>query len=279
MRTHASFVSLPVERGLTCRLAPEALRLAPAFVALFIASAVAPRGAAAQIPEEFHNLQVLPEAIEQRQLVSTMRGFAIGLGVRCWYCHDGEEGMPFSEFDFESDDKPAKRKARFMLQMTQYLNDQRLPGLTWIGERAEPAVRVTCYTCHRGRPVPRTLEEELAHVIDERGPDAGIARYRELRQEFYGQGAFNFGEFTLVNLAERLGAEGRPEDGIRMLELNLEFFPESGFSYFALGEGRRMLGDSAAALEAYRRAQELLPANPMIGRRIQELTAAEESGG
>jgi tetratricopeptide (TPR) repeat protein len=219
---------------------------------------------------------VLPEDIEKPQLVGIMRDFATGLGVRCWYCHVGEEGKPFSEFDFESDEKLTKKKARFMLEMTRYLNDERLPGLTEIGERADPDVRLTCYTCHRGRPVPRTLEEELAHVIAEEGVDAATARYRELRDEFYGQGAFNFGEFTLLSVAESLGGEGRVEDGIEIIKLNLEFFPESGFSHFALGEGYRMSGDTAAAVAAYEKAHELVPGNPMIGRRLQELQAAAE---
>lgn len=246
---------------------------------LLVAAAALPRTGVAQVPEEFHNLQVLPEDIEQRELVGVMRGFATGLGVRCWYCHVGEEGMPFSEFDFESDEKLTKRKARFMLEMAGYLNEERLPGLAELGERADPAVRLTCYTCHRGRPVPRTLEEEIVHATAEEGVKAGITRYRELREAFYGQGAFNFGEFTLLNVAEALGAEGRVEDGIEMVKLNLEFFPESGFSYFALGEGYRMLGETAEALDAYERAQELVPGNPMIGRRIEELQGARDSGG
>jgi hypothetical protein len=252
--------------------------LISSFGLLILIAAGLPRLGSAQIPEEFGNLQVLPEDIEQRQLVDVMRGFAMGLGVRCWYCHVGEEGKPFSEFDFKSDEKLTKRKARFMLEMTRHLNDERLPSLAEVGERADPAVRLTCYTCHRGRPVPRTLEEELGQVIAEQGVDAASARYRELREEFYGQGAFNFGEFTLLNVAESLGGEGRVEDGIEIVKLNLEFFPESGFSYFALGEGHRMLGETAQAIAAYEKAQELVPGNPMIGRRLQELQAAAEEG-
>ena len=229
----------------------------------------------AQIPEEFHNLQVLPQDIEQRQLVATMRGFALGLGVRCWHCHVGEEGLPFSEWDFPSDEKITKQKARFMLEMVGYLNEDRLPGIADVGERAEPAVRVTCYTCHRGRPLPRTLQEEVASAIAEEGLEAGVARYRELREGFYGQGAYNFGELTLLGVAEQLAGEGRLDDGIEIVKLNLEFFPESGISYFTLAEGYRMGGRREEALQAYRKAGELQPENPIVGRRIQEL----EGGG
>lgn len=267
----------PFSRCLGTSVAVDRRSLVAAGALFVLLAAGLPRAGSAQIPEEFHNLQVLPEDIEQRELVGVMRGFAMGLGVRCWYCHVGEEGRPFSEFDFESDEKLTKKKARFMLEMTRYLNDERLPGLAEVGERSDPAVRLTCYTCHRGRPVPRTLEEEIGHVIAERGVDAGAARYRELREEFYGQGAFNFGEFSLLGVAESLGGEGRVEDGIAIVRLNLEFFPESGFSYFALGEGYRMLGDTTEAIAAFEKAQELVPGNPTIGRRLQELRAA--SGG
>ncbi|MHC4711452.1 MAG: c-type cytochrome [Planctomycetota bacterium] len=268
----------PFSRCLRALLRVDRPSLLAAFGLLLVLAAGLPRVGPAQIPDEFHNLQVLPEEIEKPRLVGIMRGFAMGLGVRCWYCHVGEEGKPFSDFDFESDEKLTKKKARFMLEMTRHLNDERLPGLTEVGERADPAVRLTCYTCHRGRPVPRTLEEEIGHVIAEEGVAAAAARYRELRDEFYGQGAFNFGEFTLLNVAESLGGDGRVEDGIEIVKLNLEFFPESGFSYFALGEGYRMLGDTAEAITAYEKAQELVPGNPMIERRLQELKAAAEEG-
>jgi tetratricopeptide (TPR) repeat protein len=252
--------------------------LRPLATALLLLVAGSPSTAPGQIPEEFNNLQVLPEDIGQRELIAIMRSNSMGLGVRCWHCHVGEEGMPFSEYDFESDEKTTKKKARYMLKMVGHLNEEHLPGLSEVAERAEPAVEVTCYTCHRGLAVPRTLPEELLRVIEEDGIDAGVARYRELREEYYGSGSYDFGEFTLLDLAERLGIAERVDDGIAIVKLNLEFFPESGFSYFALGEGYRMTAETALAIEAYKKAQELVPDNPMIGRRLQEVQAAAEEG-
>ena len=68
---------------------------------------------AAQIPEEFTNLQLLPKDIEQRKLVRTMRDWAGGLGVRCNHCHVGPENL--QGMDFASDEKRTKRAARKML--------------------------------------------------------------------------------------------------------------------------------------------------------------------
>jgi hypothetical protein len=43
--------------------------------------------AAAQFPDKFTNLKVLPKDISKRELESTMRGFAFALSVRCDHCH------------------------------------------------------------------------------------------------------------------------------------------------------------------------------------------------
>ncbi len=56
----------------------------------------------------------------------------------CTYCHKAE--------NFASDAPYAKKVARRMLQMTRAINGQ------W-GDHVA-ATGVTCYTCHRGRPVP-----------------------------------------------------------------------------------------------------------------------------
>lgn len=56
----------------------------------------------------------------------------------CVYCHDAA--------NFASDDKYTKVVARRMLQMTQHINSD------WKAHVA--ATGVTCYTCHRGNPVP-----------------------------------------------------------------------------------------------------------------------------
>ena len=42
---------------------------------------------AAQIPDKFENLKVLPKDIPQRELIDVMRGFAGALGFRCHNCH------------------------------------------------------------------------------------------------------------------------------------------------------------------------------------------------
>ncbi len=230
-----------------------------------------PSPAAAQIPDEFNNLQVLPEDIPQRELIGVMRGFAIGLGVRCTHCHVGEEGRPFSEYDFESDDKETKRKARFMLQMVDYLNEERLPGLTEVAERAEPAVKVTCATCHNGKALPRSIGDVIVQTIDAEGIDAAVAKYRELREEFYGSASYDFSEFALMLVAGGLAQAQKTGEAKALVELNLEHYPESVNSLLLLAQLNTQEGDKDAALAAVRKALEIDPENPQATRLLSQL--------
>ena len=56
----------------------------------------------------------------------------------CAFCHTGN--------NYASDDNPHKRAARLMLTMVRHINAQ------WRSQ-VQPA-GVTCFTCHRGQPVP-----------------------------------------------------------------------------------------------------------------------------
>ena len=56
----------------------------------------------------------------------------------CGFCHEGE--------NWASDAKPTKLAARRMFQMTRYIN------AAW-KTHVQPS-GMTCYTCHRGQPVP-----------------------------------------------------------------------------------------------------------------------------
>lgn len=105
-----------------------------------------------QIPRTFTNLQVLPKDIPPGDLIGTMKGYAMGLGVRCQFCHIGEEGADLGTFDFVSDTKAPKATARRMQQMVDAINNEFLKG---VGAPSD-APKVTCLTCHRGSAKPQT---------------------------------------------------------------------------------------------------------------------------
>ena len=133
------------------------------FASLLVFALATPLTASAQEwswPERAENLQVLPADFPPERLSAVMRGFTRALGVRCTYCHVGEEGQPLSTFDFASDDNPKKDIARTMLRMLGVINDT----LATIDPSGPKRVNMWCHTCHRGRPRPTTLDEELEEL-------------------------------------------------------------------------------------------------------------------
>lgn len=108
-------------------------------------------------PEKPKNLQVLPKDWPGTRLRPVMIGFTQALGVRCSYCHKGEEGEPLSSYDFASDENPNKNRAREMLRMLKDINAH----LNNIEPSGDTRVNMWCHTCHRGRARPMTLEEGL----------------------------------------------------------------------------------------------------------------------
>jgi photosynthetic reaction center cytochrome c subunit len=83
----------------------------------------------------FKNIQVL-KGVPSDQLVPAMQFMASSLGVECSFCHVAGH--------FEKDEKKPKQTARKMMQMMFALNSD-----SFSGQRV-----VTCYSCHRGSPVP-----------------------------------------------------------------------------------------------------------------------------
>jgi len=207
-------------------------------------------------PDSLVNLEFFDKDIPVRELIGHMRGFSFALGVRCQYCHVGEDDQPLSEFDFPSDEKRTKRTARIMLQMVATINNNHLPD---IPDRIEPNTEVTCATCHRGLSRPRTLEAVLAETLESDGIDATVERYREMRSEYYGSGSYDFSEFVLTEWAQVLARSGQTDEAIGVLELNAEMFPESGGVRFMVGEVFRLVDDTVQAKIHYERAIELQP--------------------
>ena len=104
----------------------------------------------------YKNLKIFPQDVTRAQLLSNMKFFAQSLGVRCTFCHVGEEGKPLSTFDFASDAKDKKLTARKMLAMAHRINTQDF------GVADESKLKVTCFTCHRGSNHPLIAPPEDA---------------------------------------------------------------------------------------------------------------------
>lgn len=225
--------------------------------------------AKAQMSEESTNLQVLPKGISRDELNDIMRSFSFALGVRCQYCHVGGDGRSLEGVEFDKDDDPHKRQARYMMQMVETLNEKILAKMP---DRDDPPVVMECKTCHRGRPKPRLLIQELRLAQDAGGIDSTLSQLRGLRKNFDNRGAYDFGEWETSQFAEQLVAEGRFADAIAVFELNAEYFPQSASITFNLAQLYEKQGDSAMAIFHYKRVLELAPLNKRAQERLDALT-------
>jgi hypothetical protein len=204
-------------------------------------------------PDSLVNTKVFPHATPVMQVVGAMRSITGALGVRCQFCHVGEEGMPLERFDFAKDEKRTKLVARQMMLMVQEIN-RRLDTLPEHGHHEGPALQVTCATCHRGvsRPMPlATLIEETDTAA---GADSAVRAYRALRERYYGRDSYDFGEPSLNIAAFRVARAGRFDDAFALLRLNEELFPGSSGMYVFRGNIYLMRGDTTAAAAAFREA-------------------------
>lgn len=113
------------------------------------------------------NLKVLPKDISGPQLIGAMKFFAMSLGVRCSFCHVGEEGKPLSTYDFASDAKKEKQTARKMIAMADRINREDF-GVTEVSKH-----KVSCFTCHRGSKHPLTEPPRL-ETAPAPAPAAGV---------------------------------------------------------------------------------------------------------
>ena len=158
-------------------------------------------------PDSLINVKVIPKNTPVMQVVGMMRNFTGALGVRCPFCHVGQEGQPLTTFDFAKDEKRTKLTARQMMRMVEEVNRR----LDTLPEHAQMTshVEVTCQTCHRGVSRPMPLEQLIMETAQASGTDSATRAYRALRERYYGRAAYDFGEPTLDIAAFRLARAGK----------------------------------------------------------------------
>ena len=203
-------------------------------------------------PDSLINVKVIPKNTPVMQVVGIMRNFAGGLGVRCQFCHVGQEGMPLAQFDFAKDEKRTKLTARQMMRMVAEIN-ARLDTLPE-HEKMTSHVEVTCETCHRGVSRPMPLEQVIQETAQAAGADSASRVYRALRERYYGRAAYDFGEPTLNIAAFRLARAKKYDEAFAILRLNEEQFPASSNLATFRGNISLMRGDTTGAITAFREA-------------------------
>ena len=218
-------------------------------------------------PDSLINTKVFPHNTPVNEVVAAMRGFSGGLGVRCTFCHVGEEGKPLETFDFAKDEKRPKLVARQMMRMVQEINRR----LDTLPERKTPGLQVTCATCHRGVTRPAPLATVISDVAVAVNSDSAIRAYRALRDRYYGRDAYDFSEMSLNNAALKVGQAKKYDDAMALLRLNEELYPTSSGVYVARGNVNLIRGDTTAAAAAFREALKRDPRNGEARGRLRDI--------
>jgi tetratricopeptide (TPR) repeat protein len=199
-------------------------------------------------------------------VIATMQAFTQALGVACNYCHvqEGRGGRN----DFASDEKAPKKAARGMMILARDVN-AKLPEA--VGKAADATTRVGCATCHRGVPIPKQIADVVADASATGGSAAGLAKFKELREKFYGGQSYDFSEGGLLAVAQRAQTANKTDDAIAYLQANLEYYPKSARTYVAMAQLKNGKGDKAGAIAALEKAVELDPANAQAKAQLENL--------
>lgn len=224
----------------------------------------------AQSPAPMKNLQVWPKDTPREQVLQTMRAFNESLGVECNYCHVA---------DFASDEKREKRVARQMILLRDSINVMLAAvvdkpagaGPTAGPGQADAPIRVLCRDCHHGLPIPRQLTTLMTEAETGGGAATGLAKYRELRTQYYGGQQYDFTENSLLTMAQRALTAKRPDDAMRYLQANLEYFPRSVRSHVVMSQAKAAAGDTQGAIESIERAVALDPKNVQAQNQLRQL--------
>lgn len=238
--------------------------LPPLMTVLVLALGGFPAAAQSIWPERAENLQVLPENFPPERLRAVMQGFTRALGVRCSYCHVGEDGAPLTTFDFVSDENPNKDRTRSMYRMLGIINQE----LRAFPSSDEVRVNMWCHTCHNGKPRPQALEEAIFEAWETGRADGAVARFTALRERFYGAAAYDFTPGSVNEVASQLQERGDTAAALRLFERNVADYPGFAEGWERLGDVAAARGDGALARRHYERALESAPGNARIRRKL-----------
>lgn len=214
-----------------------------------------------------------PDAAAQPEQLD-MQAIAQALGVECSYCHverrnaaGANTGTGAAPAGQATGDQPKIAIAKEMIAMTRELN-ARIQAAT--GKPPVEAARVQCVTCHRGVAIPRQLSDIIIRTAFEKGGEAAVDQYRDLRRRYYGRQAYDFSEAELLGVAERL-SERRPDAAIGLLTMNLEFNPKSARTYQIMAHAYTRKRDDATAIAHLEKALEIEPENGVARGQLEQL--------
>jgi len=103
------------------------------------------------------------------------------------------------------------------------------------------------------------IDKVLFKTITTEGLDRAVKQYYDLKKNQ--PQAYDFQERLLNILGYNFINQGKYKEAIRVLQLNVEAYPESSNVYDSLGEAYMKNGDKAPAIENYEKSLKLDPGN------------------
>lgn len=99
----------------------------------------------------------------------------------------------------------------------------------------------------------------LDKTINEKGIEAAIAQYRELKAKQ--SATYEFAETELNQLGYQLLRSGKVKEAVQIFKLNVEAYPQAFNTYDSLAEAYRTLNERELAISNYKKSLELNPKN------------------
>jgi tetratricopeptide (TPR) repeat protein len=118
----------------------------------------------------------------------------------------------------------------------------------------------------------KSIAEALSQTISSGGIDAAIKQYHELKSTQ--PDAYNFDEAELNSLGYALLGNKNFKDAIRVFQLNVEAYPQSGNVYDSLAEAYLDNGDKELAIANYQKSLQLDPSNGNAVQMLKKLKSA-----
>jgi tetratricopeptide (TPR) repeat protein len=105
------------------------------------------------------------------------------------------------------------------------------------------------------------------------GISAALARYKELREKFYGRAGYDFSERSLNGIGYELIGQKDYDSAIAVFQENAAQFPKSANAWDSLAEGYLAAGNKTAAAATFRKA---LAIDPKFANSLEKLKKIEE---
>ena len=116
-----------------------------------------------------------------------------------------------------------------------------------------------------------TIDRVLFKTISSEGLEAGVKQYYDLKKNQ--PQAYDFQERLLNILGYNFINQGKLKEAIRVLQLNVEAYPESSNVYDSLGEAYMRNGDKTPAIDNYEKSLKLDPGNKGAVEALKKLRA------